>query len=217
MKKWLLFILLSVVSAQASEWKLERDRDGIQVYTRRVKGIAFKEYKGVVHIKASLSTVIAVFEDLTSATEWIDSYSEMKLIERVSPTQAYTYAYIPAPWPVRDRDAVVFSTLSQDPATKTVTIIQKAIPNKTPLRKKAVRVKRIDGHWTLVPKADGTIELTYQLLSDPGGGLPAWLVNLVAVSQPFDTLTGLRKVAQSGKYKEATFSFITEVAQPILK
>ena len=40
-----------------------------------------------------------------------------------------------------------------------------------------VRVTAIHGSWTLVPTRDGGTLVTYVVSSDPGGALPAWLVN----------------------------------------
>jgi ribosome-associated toxin RatA of RatAB toxin-antitoxin module len=40
-----------------------------------------------------------------------------------------------------------------------------------------VRVTAIYGSWTLVPTRDGGTRVTYVVSSDPGGALPAWLVN----------------------------------------
>lgn len=210
MKTFLGILLLGATTILADDWELARDRDGIKVYTRHVEGIAFKQYKGVVTINARLSTLIAVFEDIGAATEWVDTCEKMELVERVSPTESYTLSYNPAPWPVKDRDAVVHNIIRQHPETLKVTIRQTAMPDKVPRNKKAVRVERIEGLWTLVPLKDGSVELTYQVLSDPGGGLPAWLVNAVAISQPYNTLEGLREIAGREKYKDAAFGFIQE-------
>lgn len=203
-------LLLAATASLAEEWKLERDRDGVTVHTRRVEGIAFKEYKGATRVDARLSTLIAVFNDIEASTEWVDKCERMELVERVSPTETITYAYTPAPWPVKDRDAVVRSIIVQDPETKIVTITQRATPDHLPRERKAVRVERIESQWTFKPMEDGAVELTYQVLTDPGGGLPAWLVNAVSVSQPFNTVKGMREMAAREKYRDATYDYISE-------
>lgn len=208
MKHLMAILMMAAITASADDWKPERDRNGIQVYTRRVEGIAFKQYKGITTLKAPLPAVLAVIEDIEAAPEWVDSCERMELVERISPTESYTYSYVPAPWPVKDRDAVVHNIISQDPKTFIVTITQQAAPDKKARTKKAVRVERIEGLWILTPKKDGSTELVYQVLSDPGGGLPAWLVNAVAISQPFNTLENLQDMVQKEKYAGASFDFI---------
>jgi hypothetical protein len=210
MKRLILVVLLCVMAVHADEWKLERDRDGVKVYTRRVQGVAFKEYKGVVVLDASLSSLIALFNDLEVGPEWVDSCSRMELVKQVSPVETITYTYSPAPWPVKDRDAVVRSVIAQDPESKVVTITQRAVSDQKPEIRKAVRVKRVDGLWTLTPLENGQVELVYQVLSDPGGGLPAWLVNAVAVSQPFNTLVDMQEMVKREKYRGAVFEYISE-------
>lgn len=211
MKTLALIICCSIsLTALAEKWKMERDRDGIKVYTRRVEGIAFKQYKGEITIDAPLSTLVTIFNDLEAGPDWVDQCSKMELVEQISPSENITYVYTPAPWPVKDRDAVVQTKISQDPQTLVVTIKQTAVPDKKEPNKKAVRVKRVDGTWTLTPTKDGKTALVYQVLSDPGGGLPAWLVNAVAISQPFNTLDGMRKMAGKDEYRNVKVDYITD-------
>ena len=205
-----LSVISGIVSADDSEWKLSRDRRDIKIYTRRVEGIAFKQYKGVVTVNASLSSVIALFEDHGAAKDWIDTCERIELVEQIAPNESITYSYNNAPWPAKDRDAVVHSVIKQDPETLTVSIVQEAISGHVPLNRKAVRVEFIEGSWTLVPLEKNRTRITYQVLTDPGGGIPAWLVNAVAISQPFNTLEGFRDLVTSDKYRDASFEFITE-------
>lgn len=213
MKKRVVALLcFGVVTALQAEWKLDRDRDEVKVYTRRVEGIAFKQYKGETIVKSRLSTLVAIFEDMDAAVEWVDTCDRMELLERISPQETYTYSYNGAPWPAKDRDAVVHNLIEQDPETLVVTITQKGVPDRIPENKKAVRVERIEGLWIFEPLSGGKVKITYQVLSDPGGGLPAWLVNSVAVSQPHTTLVGFREMVQLEKYQISVFEFIKEPA-----
>ncbi len=216
MKTILSILLLLTIAAGASVaddnngWTLSRDSRNIKVYTRRIKGIAFKEYRGIVEVNASLSSVIALFEDHAAAKDWIDTCDRIELVEYLAPNESITYSYNNAPWPAKDRDAVVHSVTTQDPETLVVSVVQKAITGHVPNNRKAVRVELIEGSWTLVPLDEKRTEVTYQVLTDPGGGIPAWLVNAVAISQPFNTLRGLRRLLNSEKYSDAHFDFITD-------
>jgi hypothetical protein len=57
--------------------------------------------------------------------------------------------------------------------------------------------------WTITPLKDGSLSLEYQLLVDPGGSVPAWLVNLAVVDGPFETMSALREKVKEKKYQEA--------------
>ncbi|MDF7822881.1 START domain-containing protein [Pontiellaceae bacterium B12227] len=209
----LLCTLLSSATAETTDWKLARDHDGIQVYTREIEGIAFRQFKGAVTIEAPLSAVVAAFEDLDAAEKWVRSCKKMELLERVSPTETYVYSYSPAPWPIRDRDVVVRNTISQDPESLVVTIQQTAAPRKTMRLANTIRIELIEGCWKMTPRPDGKTDLEYSVLSDPGGGLPAWFVNRISISMPKDILSGMRNAACSAKHANARFDFITEPVQ----
>lgn len=214
--KWILSALLiffvgsSTAAAGESDWHLSRDRQDIKVYTRHVKGIAFKQYKGIVDVQAPLSSVIALFEDHAAAKKWIDTCDYIKLVEVIAPNESITYSYNLAPWPAKDRDAVVRNVITQDPETLVVHIVQNAVKGYVPRDRKAVRVEFIEGMWELVPIDENRTRITYQVLTDPGGNIPARLVNAVAISQPFNTLLGLRDIVTSEKYKNAHFDFIID-------
>ncbi len=193
-------------------WEKAIDEDGVVIHTRKVEGQAFKEFRGRVRIKASLTSLVALITDMQAAPDWIDTCVKGKVLEQVSPTESYTYSLNNAPWPVADRDAVVHNRITQDPATRAVTITQTGVPDRIPKTKRVVRVKKLEGFWRLTPKEGGTVEVTYQVLNDPGGNLPAWLVNATATSQPFKTLKNMRTVVQREKYQHAELDFVDEPA-----
>jgi hypothetical protein len=40
-----------------------------------------------------------------------------------------------------------------------------------------VRVKHVQGSWTLEPTSDGGSDVTYVVSSHPGGTIPVWIIN----------------------------------------
>jgi len=65
-----------------------------------------------------------------------------------------------------------------------------------------VRAQLINSQYKLVPKGKHQTEVTVEILSDPKGMLPAWLVNLVQKSWPVKTLRGLRNQVKKDFVKE---------------
>ena len=142
--------------------------------------------------------------------DWMQNCSKSELLKPVSPQEAYTYSLSQAPWPVKHRDSIIHHVISQTPETLAVTIKQVGKPDYIEEKEDIVRVKRIEGFWQFTLQKDGTVEVVYQALSDPGGAIPVWLVNSMLVTQPYQTLLKMKQVVQRDKYQQAKLAFIME-------
>ncbi len=202
---WVWLIL--VFPGFAGAWEVAQDKDGITVYTRVVQGCSFKEYKAVTQVDATLASLVALVADITACPEWIYTCKSGRLLDRISPTETFTYTVNEAPWPVSDRDAVVRNVLTFEPRDRSVTITITGVPDYIPPVKGRVRVKMIQGCWRFTQIAENRVQVVYQVLNDPGGNLPSWLVNSVVVSQPYHTLMNLIKMLKLAKYRDAASDF----------
>lgn len=211
---WLLAALLpSVAMAAEAEWKLEKDKDGIQVYTRAVEGWSIREIRGVTHVPARLSSVVAVITDVAAQGELNEYVSQATVQNRESDTRYQIYAQTKMPWPVSNRDVVNQRSIAQDPSSLVVTITDTALESASPVPKSGtVRVVKSKQVWTLTPDPKGGVNAQMQLLSDPNGPIPASLINSMSVSTPFKTLGKLKALAQKPQYASATPAFIKEPA-----
>ena len=199
-----------LIPAKIYAWEMAKeDSDNeIRIYTRKVEGSGFSEYKAVMKIRATLSSLVALVDDISACPRWIHTCSEGWLLKRVRPGESYTYTINEAPWPVSDRDAVVLNSIRQEIPKGPVKIDILGVPDYLPEKKGLVRVKMIKGHWLFTPLGEGFTEVVYQVHNDPGGDLPSWLVNSVVVTQPYNTMINMRKLVEEKKYKEARFEFI---------
>jgi len=191
--------------------KVKEDFDaGITVYTRAVAGSSFKEFRAVMQIDTTLSSLVALVEDISACGQWIHTCKTGRLLKRINGRASYQYTINEAPWPVSDRDAVVYQTISQDPENQSVTVNILGVADYIPPQKDLVRVKKIKGYWRFTPLGGSRVEVVYQVHNDPGGSLPSWLVNSAAVSQPFNTLLNMRKMVNHPKYRKAGYDYIKE-------
>mgnify|MGYP002718257558 CR=1 FL=1 len=69
-------------------------------------------------------------------------------------------------------------------------------PQYLPKEDGYTRVASLKGFWKFVPQGDGKVEVTYQVHTEPGGSVPSWLANSFVVEAPFNTLSGLRALAE---------------------
>ena len=199
-----IIILLSVICCYSlfsntytgndPEWKLEKNKKGVVVYTRTIPGSFYKEFKGVTTIKCSMSTIMAVFRDIPGFTEWMHDCIESTNLKKISDMENYGYYLYHAPWPVSNRDIVTHSTVKQDPTSKVLTIQMEGTPTFVPSKSDIVRVSKLNGFWKFTPKANGEIEMIYQVHSELGGSVPVWLANSTVVDNPYYTLINFTEI-----------------------
>lgn len=186
-------LLLAGSLYAAPEWQVTRSAQGVEVATRNVAGSQIAESRAVVHLQGvSVAAVAVLLRNMALQHEWVDSVDESRTLELLSASERIDYTLSKAPWPVADRDAVVRTRESVDAASGVVQIESHALPDYLPEQKGVVRVRKVDSVWTITPLADGGVEVVYQVHSEPGGNLPAWLINRVVYEQPFKTLLQLR-------------------------
>ncbi len=210
MRCTLLFFLLiiSVFIAGAQDWELAKDKNGIQIYTRPVDHSAFKEFRGVVDMNVPISALVAALHDIDAYPEWMPNAASSEVLSERSDTQVVYRLVTDAPWPVQDRDGIYGMHFESKPGSAAVLIRLEALPDRVPTDPDYIRIRTLTGYWRLHPREDGSVQVTYQVLTDPAGNVPVWMVNATVVSQPFQTLSALRQRAQLPKYQDREFSFL---------
>jgi hypothetical protein len=212
--KLLFCLLISLVSFSQnskSDWNLKKDENGIAVYSRKTNSSDFKELKSIAYVKTSLNSIVSLLSDWENYTQWVYKCGESKTLKKISSTELIHYQTVVAPWPAENRDFVVNVTFTQDEKTKVVTIKSVCNANYIPHVAHHVRITEFNACWTLIPLKDGTIQVNYQLLVNPGGYVPAWLVNMAAVDGPYETMVHFKEWIIKEKYQKAKNSFIKEL------
>lgn len=188
-----LLLVLAMSEAQAAQWRLVKDEAGIQVYLQQIPGSSFQAFRGVTRIRVDMPRLLALQDDVSAACAWIHACSEQKLLKHEGGL-SWAYSRFHTPWPVQPRDSILQVTTTRD-ADGSVTRALHGVADYLPLQKGFVRVSKVEGFWSLTPRED-EIEVVYQVHSEPGGSVPAWLANSFVVDAPFNTLQGLRQLAE---------------------
>lgn len=170
-----------------------KDEAGIQVYLQAIPGSSFQAFRGVTRMRVSMPRLLALQDDVSAACRWIHACSEQKLLGHDG-KQSWAYTRYHAPWPVQQRDSILQVTTEQA-ADGSVTRVLHGVADYLPQQSGFVRVSKVEGFWSLTPR-DGEIEVIYQVHSEPGGSVPAWLANSFVVDAPFNTLQALRQLAE---------------------
>lgn len=202
-----------VLAAQETPWRLKKSSDGIEVYHRNVPESPINELRIKTSIRATMPALLSVMRDFTRYPQWIYKCTEATRIEKVSEREYIYFGVMDFPWPLADRDFVARSKMTRNPETGVVHIEVKGVPGYKPPVKDHVRIPLMHYHWTLTP-GNGVLLVDYQLKSDPGGSLPAWVINLGLDQGPVQTIKNLRQLAMKTSGNSANLAFIEDREEP---
>jgi len=204
----ILCCLLLSLSAAGQAWELKTQEEGIKVYTRPVENSAIKAIKVECTVEASLSQLTAVLLDIPASDEWVYATKYCRVQKMLSPNEFIYHSEIEVPWPVSNRDFIVRVKLEQDSA-KTLTVSGENLPQYLNEQEGVVRILHTVSHWAATPR-DNYVDIVFTLHVDPGGLIPAWLINLFATRGPLETFRNLRNQVKKPEYQDARFDFILE-------
>jgi hypothetical protein len=201
-----MFALAGVARAdaptQAPKWEQFDEEDGIRMFRRDVPGSSIVALRGEAFVAAPIARVASVLIDRKRSVEWIDRLVKTKVIRELSETEAINWNHIKTPTPLKDRDFVFKTTLSTDPAKKKVVFNYFSVQDSlAPEYDAYVRGSFQSGKFELTmaerknrdgSKTRGTIVVA-EVVVDPRGSVPTFIVNMVQKSWPHKTLTALRK------------------------
>lgn len=199
------FALSSLAHADtpsAPKWELFDEEDGVKMFRRDVPGSSIVALRGEAFIAAPITRVASVLIDRPRSTEWIDRLVKTKVLEQLSETESINWNHIKTPTPLKDRDFVFKSVLTTDPAKKQVLFSYYSVTHKAaPVTDDYVRGSFKSGKFELTmgtrtnkdgTKTKGTIVVA-EVVVDPAGSVPTFIVNMVQKSWPHKTMMALRK------------------------
>jgi hypothetical protein len=187
-----LTLFSGYVLAQHQNWQLAKSGNGIEIFTREREGGKIKEYKALLIVNSPVHRVEKLLDDVNEYPTWQDNCDYAKVIEKTSSTIQFERYYTDTPWPIADRD-LVMKMVKEKKADGSVKYTRISAPDKFPVDSDFMRIQEAGGEWLLEPVGEQQSKLTYQFYADPGGSLPAWLVNSFIVQGPFNTFSNLKK------------------------
>jgi hypothetical protein len=189
----LLTLCLAIASTAFSQysWKLSKDKDGIRVYQSAVAHSNYKSIKVECTMEGNYDKLMAVLSDVGHQKDWVYNNKRSYMLKRISPYEYYYYSETSLPWPMSNRDAAVHLKMSKDSFNRFLKINAVSEPNYIPEENGKVRVPRSDISWYVTMPTPKTISIVYIFDAEPGGSLPAWLVNMFADKAPYESFKKL--------------------------
>lgn len=207
---WLIFTVLFTVTNAQDKWKLISNKDGIEVYTQNLHNSAYKAVRIVSTIDVSLNRMASFLMDVNNTQDWVYATKNCRILSKHSPTDLIYYAEVDLPWPISNRDFIIHILLEQDAKTKALSIKAENMPDVLPKNKGIVRIQRSYGKWHIVPIGKNQVKAEYILQVDPGGIVPAWLVNMFASRGPLESFQNLKREIQKPEYDHKRIDYILD-------
>ena len=193
-----VFFLMCLAFASTTigqyNWKLTKEKDGIRVYQSEVSHSKYKSIKVECTMEGNYDKLIAVISDVSHQKDWVYNNKTSYMIKRISPYEYYYYTETSLPWPMSNRDAAVHLKMNRDSLNRFLKINAISEPNYIPEKNGKVRVPRSDISWYVTMPTVRTISITYIFDAEPGGSLPAWLVNMFADKAPYESFKKLSQL-----------------------
>ena len=200
----LSFVLLlasAIAQANDNSWQLKRQQNGISV-SQQMTDSGYPVTRGSLEVDASADAIISVIQDSSACTRWLFSCKQSQLIQQITPTTRLDYAVVDSPFLYADRDLYTFTELTYDRATQTAIIRLSGRENHDKGQPNRVRVKDLQGYWSMKKITAEKTALTYQLYSNPQI-MKSGILNKHLVDSVFHTLSNLAVISKETKYKNA--------------
>jgi len=211
-KNYLFFLLvlpvIVVAGVSDSAWKKVADRNDIQVYMAHDDDARIKTFRGVTEFDVQEWKAFgAHVDDYEFVASWLHMVSEIRELGRQSSTVRDIYVTTRLPWPVSDRDAPLRLTLNQDQETHAWHVHYVLMPGRLPEDPSFVRIPQMEGNIIFEPLTPGRVRMTFEVVLDPGGYIPAWLANLILRDIPYFSMRRYSRVVNSERYLDADHDY----------
>jgi hypothetical protein len=196
-----ILVSLLVISfesfSQSKDCKLKKDSDGILIYACKAENDKFKSLKAEFTINnTTIDELMAFLKNVDNYPKWQYNMVTAKILEKKTAEMMITRSEIDAPWPVQNRELIVQYEIIPNAARNQLHIITNAVPTYPyPLSDDLVRVPASHAEWNVV-QSGTNLKVTYIMNIDPGGSVPAWIINMAIAEGPHHTFVNLKKALE---------------------
>ena len=193
---YILFANLSMfpLLSEDGEWKLGLEKDEISIYTRSIETSNFKEFLAKATMEGSIDEFKEIILDIENYSKWMPNCKSAEVIENKSLNDVTYHMKLKVPFPFANRDIVQQLVLTDKDGILEIEIINR--PNKIKPSEKYVRMMGANGKWIIKENSPEEISIKFQYFADPGGDIPAWLVNSFVVKNPHMTLLHIKEMLE---------------------
>ncbi len=179
------------LAAEEAEWHLVYESDGITVCRRAAEGSKYLEFKASGNLRGAMSEYVSAVLDTDEHPDWAPRCLETQKIEKISDQEFIIYAVYAGVWPTADRDYAARMSTVSGPETTRIDVERVELPDAAPVVNDRVHIPHLKSSWVFeqISRDYTRVELCAHV--DPGGWIPAWLVNWGYRTIPYQFLVNL--------------------------
>lgn len=188
-----LFVNANPVFSQVN-WELTKDMNEIKVFTAKEGSSKFKTIKVEAIFPGTIQKLATVLMDVNNTKNWVYSTRVSYQVKKISPNEVIYYSETSLPWPVSNRDAAVLMKVNADYKSNTLYATVSQVLNAVPAKKGIVRISYFNAVWNVKSDGKDKLIIDYQLRLDPGGSVPAGVINMFITKGPYETFKNLAEL-----------------------
>jgi hypothetical protein len=202
--KWIWFALFSistliVYGQEIDDWKLVNNGNGIEVYSRTAANSSIKEIRIACTVKASMESVTNFLSNVPLYSDWVYKCNKSSLIKKTSAGEFIYYITLDFPFPFADRDLTIESKHWIDQNTGIYHSQSYAFKALASQNEDYVHITEFASTWEITPIENGELLVEYKSISNPGGDIPVFLINMVIAKGPRETMKEFIRLIENKK------------------
>ncbi|HEY8734323.1 MAG TPA: START domain-containing protein [Puia sp.] len=189
---WSILIHSGMPLSAQKRWILKKDKDGIKISTRESNRSRFNDIKVEMDLTGNIYQLAVILKDVNRYTEWCYGTKKSMLVKITTSDNLIYYSEISAPWPASNRDLYANLKVNIDSVVHVLKVVSVGEKDYRPVKGGLVRIPYSTGVWNISTVSGNTIHVVYVLQVDPGGSVPAWILNLFSTKAPLVTFENLK-------------------------
>jgi hypothetical protein len=174
-------------------WTLQKEKDGIKISNRKALSSPFNDVRVEMDLPGNLHQLESILMDIPHYTEWAYATKRSVLVKQLGPGRLIYYSEIEVPWPATNRYYYADFELKKDSANRSMQVVSVSLPDYKPVPDDLLVVPYTKGVWNVTTISPTAIHVDYILELNPGGSLPAWILNLFSTRGPLETFENIKR------------------------
>ena len=187
-------LVLSPTLFAQYNWKLSKEKDGIRVFESELPNSNFKSIKVECMLDGTYDKLADILSDVDHHKDWIYNNEKAWMVKKIKPGDFYYYSETHMPWPISNRDAVTHMRINRDTMGRFLDVVETGEPTYLPENSGIVRVPKLYINWHVTMPSKDKLNIVYLLEVEPGGSMPAWIVNMFVDKGPYESFKKLQEI-----------------------